>query len=69
MQDHTSSVNVKVGTLQQKGGALAVSWALDNACLFVLECPNLIVVTDINPFLRYAKTGNSILFPTPDCSL
>ena len=41
----------------KRGGALAVSWALDNACLFVLECPNLIIVTDINPFLRYAKIG------------
>ena len=34
-----------------EGEALAVSWDLYNARLFVLGCPNLIVVTDHKPLL------------------
>ena len=38
-----------------EGEALAVTWALENARLFVLGCNNLIIVTDHKPLLGIFK--------------
>ena len=32
-----------------KGKAAAISWALEKCCMFILGCPNVIVVTDHEP--------------------
>ena len=42
-----------------------MSWALDNACLFVLGCTNLIVVTDHRPFLGIYKDRELDTIPNP----
>ena len=38
-----------------EGEAFAVTWALENARLFVLGCNNLIIVTDHKPLLGIFK--------------
>ena len=48
-----------------KGEALVVSWALDNGCLFVLRCTNLIVATDHKPLLGIYKVRELNTIPNP----
>ena len=48
-----------------KGEALAVSWALDNAHLFVLRCPNIIFVTNHKPLLGICKDRELNTIPNP----
>ena len=50
-----------------EGEAAAITWTLEKCCMFVMGCPNLIVVTDHEPLKDYLKIG-TLVPPPPDYS-
>ena len=48
-----------------EGEAAAIAWALEKCCMFVMGCPNCIVVTDHKPLKGLLEDRDPSKIPTP----